>query len=221
MTPVVWRRVLTTPNDGGIQAGLDESSLNATTIFNLSKAVVMVVDDNNFSLNLTNQTLMGFGVKSRHQYSSAAEAQTALNSVHIDLLVVDCDMPGMNGYDLVRWLRHANLDPNSYVPVIMVAGHTPEKEVFKARDCGANFVVTRPLSPLVLLERIIWVARDPRPILQAGDYMGPDRRFHDKDPPKATGERRFDRIQAPKEAALAARQQVEAKAASSDIEKAS
>lgn len=186
-------------------SGLEGSTLTAGAIFNLGKAVAIIIDDNGFSLNLTNQTLMGFGVKSRHQCRSAAEAQDLLKAYTVDLLIVDCDMPEMDGYDLVRWLRHSGLDPNAYAPVIMVAGHTPESKVTKARDCGANFIVARPLSPLILLERILWVARDPRSILQAGDYFGPDRRFQDKDPPRATGERRFDKIKAAQAAAPQAR----------------
>ncbi|MDP1632286.1 MAG: response regulator [Caulobacter sp.] len=198
-------------------AGLEESSLNASAIFNLGKAAVMIVDDNNFSLNLTNQTLMGFGVKSRHQCTSAEAAQELLKSCVIDLLVVDCDMPGMDGYDLVRWLRGSRLDPNAYIPVIMMSGHTPESKVAKVRDCGANFFVARPISPLILLERVLWVARDVRPMLQAGNYIGPDRRFQELAPPKTTGERRQDRIHEAEQAALSA--QLEAADAAPDAAK--
>lgn len=187
-----------------LPAGLEASSLSATTVFSLSKAVVMVVDDNAFSLRLTAQTLLGFGVQSRHQCLSVDDAIEILKVYPIDLLVVDCDMPGKDGYDLVNWLRHSGQE-NAWVPVIMVAGHTPQSKVVKARDCGANFIVARPLSPAVLLERILWVARDPRPMLQAGDYAGPDRRFQDVGPPDNTGERRQDRIKADQMAALQAR----------------
>eukprot|EP01030_Chromulinospumella_sphaerica_P020714 gene20714-20640_t len=69
-------------------------------IFNLSRAIVMVVDDNNFSLRLTTQTLLGFGIQTRH---ACLDAQTAVNILRthpVDLLIVDCDMPGPDGYDL-------------------------------------------------------------------------------------------------------------------------
>lgn len=178
-----------------LPAGLADSSLAGNAIFNLSKAVVLVVDDNAFSLRLTTQTLLGFGVQSRHQTTSAEEAIGLLKSYPIDLLVTDCDMPGKDGYDLVSWMRRYGQE-NAWVPAIMVAGHTPQSKVLKARDCGANFIVARPLSPVVLLERILWVAKDPRPMLQAGDYFGPDRRFQDVGPPKDIGERRADMLKA-------------------------
>lgn len=184
--------------------GLEGSSLSGNTVFSLSKAVVLVVDDNPFSLRLTTQTLLGFGVQSRHQATSVDDAIKLLKSYPIDLLVVDCDMPEKDGYDLVNWVRRYGQE-NAWIPVIMVAGHTPQSKVIKARDCGANFIVARPLSPVVLLERILWVARDPRPMLQAGDYFGPDRRFQDVGPPEGIGERRQDLVRSAQLAALQAR----------------
>ncbi len=63
----------------------------------------------------------------------------------------------------------------------MTASHIRRGRVAEARDCGANFVVTKPFSPALLLERILWVARDTRPFLEVGDYLGPDRRFRHTD----------------------------------------
>ena len=156
----------------------------------------MVVDDNGYSLKLTTQTLLGFGMHSRHLCSSADQARKFLAANVVDLLIVDCDMPEEDGYDLVRWLRHSGMDPNAFAPVLMISGHIRRSMVDKARDCGANFIVTRPLTPSVLLERILWLARDPRPFIQAGDYLGPDRRFNE--PTLAPGqiERRADRLRA-------------------------
>ncbi|MDB5468712.1 MAG: two-component system response regulator [Caulobacter sp.] len=164
------------------------------TIFNLSRAVVMVVDDNAFSLRLTTQTLLGFGIKTRHLCADAQSAVDILKTGPVDLLIVDCDMPGPDGYDLVSWLRRSNLDPNAFTPTLMISGHTRASQVAKARDCGANFIVTRPITPAILLERILWMARDPRPFIQAGEYVGPDRRFNEPDLPPGQVERRADRL---------------------------
>lgn len=158
-------------------------ALRDSAILNLSGAETMVVDDSPFALGLTVQALRGFGAKVRHACTDPVEAMQRLQEDAIDLLIVDCEMPGMDGYDLVRWLRRSELKPNAFVPVIMTGGHVRRTRVLKARDCGANFMVTKPFSPLVLLERIVWAARDERPFLQVGDYFGPDRRFRDDGPP--------------------------------------
>ncbi|WP_374274811.1 response regulator [Brevundimonas sp.] len=171
-------------------SGVGEA-LRSSAVVNLSKAVVMVVDDEPFSLALTVQSLSGFGAQTKFACANAAEALNILKDEIVDLMVIDCEMPEVDGYDLVKQLRSAKNEPNSYVPVIMTAGHVKKSKVHKARDCGANFLVTKPFSPATLLERIVWAARDSRPFLQAGDYFGPDRRFRDDGPP-SSGERRWN-----------------------------
>jgi CheY-like chemotaxis protein len=167
-------------------------SLRESAIFNLAGAVTMVVDDSSFSLDLTCNALLGFGIQTRYACHGALEAMDILQDQNVDLILVDCDMPGMDGIELVRWLRRSDLDPNAYAPVIMTAGHLNRGRLNAARDCGANFVITKPFSATTLLERVIWVARDGRPFLEVGDYKGPDRRFRDMPPPGE--ERRADRL---------------------------
>jgi len=43
-----------------------------------------------------------------------------------------------------------------------------------------------------MLERIVWVAKEGRPFLFSGTYVGPDRRFRDGGPPDGIGRRRED-----------------------------
>lgn len=167
-------------------------ALRETAVINLTGAVTMVIDDSPFSLDITASALLGFGIKTRYACHSAAEAIEILRDHPIDLLVVDCEMPEMDGFELVRWLRRSGLDPNAFAPVIMTAAHIRRSRVTEARDCGANFVITKPFSAMSLLERIVWVARDTRPFLEVGDYFGPDRRFRESSPPGQ--ERRADVI---------------------------
>ncbi len=172
-------------------SGLGEA-LRDSAVINLTNAVTMVVDDSPFALELTTQALMGFGIRARHTCLDAAEAIEILKEQTVDLLVVDCEMPGIDGFELVRWLRRSGLDPNAFVPVIMTAAHIRRPRVAEARDCGASFIITKPFSATTLLERIVWVARDGRPFLEVGDYFGPDRRF--RTAPAPGEERRADLI---------------------------
>lgn len=152
-------------------------TLRESAVFNLGDAVTMVVDDSPFSLTLTANALSGFGIRPSFAMESGAQAKGLLAEKPVDLLLVDADMPDIDGFELVRWLRRSGPNPNAFIPVIMTASHIRRGRVAEARDCGANFVVTKPFSPALLLERILWVARDTRPFLEVGDYLGPDRRF--------------------------------------------
>lgn len=153
-------------------------ALRETAIINLTGAVTMVVDDSPFSAEITTSALLGFGIRTRYSCRSAPEAMEILGEAEIDLLVVDCEMPGMDGFEMVRWLRRSG-PPNAFVPVIMTAAHIRRSMVDKVRNCGANYIVTKPFSASSLLERIVWVAQDNRPFLEVGEYFGPDRRFRE------------------------------------------
>ncbi|WP_426028159.1 response regulator [Brevundimonas sp. TWP2-3-4b2] len=175
-------------------------SLRDTAVINLTTASAMVVDDSSFGLDLMCQALRGFGIRISHTCQSAAEAMEILSDQPIDFMVVDCEMPSVDGYELVRWLRRTGKG-NAMTPVIMTAAHVRRSKLTEARDCGANFVVTKPFSAATLLERIVWVARDTRPFLEVGDYFGPDRRVREHGPPAE--ERRVAEI---RNAAFAAEQ---------------
>lgn len=168
-------------------------TLRDSAVFNLTSAITMVVDDSSFGLDLTTEALRGFGIQTRYSCHSAGDAMEILKDNTVDLILIDCEMPGMDGHELVRWLRGSRIDPNAYVPVIMTAGHVRKSKVQAVRDCGANFLVTKPFSAASLLERVVWVARDTRPFLETGDYKGPDRRLKTAEP-RDDNERRADMV---------------------------
>ena len=95
-------------------------------------------------------------------------------------------------YDLVRRIRRNKAGGGRTAPIILLAGHTSQGNVLRARDCGASFVVAKPITPQVLYERIIWLAKDARPFVACDTYTGPDRRFQKLGPPAGTEGRRKD-----------------------------
>ncbi len=148
-------------------------------------------------------------------YKGTSAALTDLMAGAVDLLFVDVEMPGMDGLELISWLRRSCLDPNAFAPVIMTGGHVRKDKLNRVRDCGANFLLTKPFSATTLLERIVWTARDTRPFLEVGDYFGPDRRFRSGSAPGGT-ERRADLIRRAELEAARAAEQATALAAAGD-----
>ena len=162
---------------------------------NLEKASVMLIDANSQGLDILTQVFAGFGARTPHRCSMAKEAAELLKKVDVDLIVVEADLPGeMDGYDFVRWLRRSGLPQNAFASVILISGHTRTENVARARDCGANFIIVKPISPSVLLQRVIWVAKENRQFVECEAYVGPDRRFKNAGPPPGVKPRRKDDI---------------------------
>jgi hypothetical protein len=64
--------------------------------------------------------------------------------------------------------------------------------VARARDSGANFIVTKPIMPKVMFDRIIWLAKETRQFVDSENYVGPDRRHKAFGPPPGEKGRRHD-----------------------------
>lgn len=72
--------------------------------------------------------------------------ESELNGQQIDLVVTDCEMPGMNGYKLSRYVKE-----NYGIPVIMASG-TAEHDI--ADTNGIDLLLNKPVSPSELVEAV-------------------------------------------------------------------
>ena len=161
---------------------------------NLTKATVLLLQNNQAELDILGQVFIGFGVKAIRKCLTVNEAEDIIASgVVFDLIVVDCDLPNLAGYDFVAKLRRMEQNDNRLAPLMLVSGHTVPSSISKARDCGANFVVAKPITPKVMFDRVMWLAREERQFVVTDSYAGPDRRHKTFGPPPGVkGRRRED-----------------------------
>jgi CheY-like chemotaxis protein len=102
---------------------------------NLEHSTVLLVDDNPKSLDMLSSIFHGFGVREQIKCESAdAEAAEIVKRRAVDLILVDCSMPEMDGYDFTRWLRRETPVPTRYTPVIMLTGHAAQSK--RAQEPG-------------------------------------------------------------------------------------
>jgi PleD family two-component response regulator len=164
------------------------------TLFNLEKARILLVDGDQMSVNIMSQILLGFGAKNVMKSFDLEDARKQAVTNVVDLVIIDPATFGPNGYDYVPWLRRHASAQNRFVSVLSATGHTQATLVGRSRDAGVNFVVTKPLSPAIVFDRIMWMAREKRPFLECGNYIGPERRFQEIGPPPGEPGRRKDDI---------------------------
>lgn len=164
---------------------------------NLSKATVLLLQNNQTELDILGQVFIGFGVKAIRKCLSLNEADDCIkHGILFDLIIVDCDMPGGAGFDFVTRLRRMEDNDNRLTPIMLVSGHTVPSSISKARDCGANFVVAKPITPKTMFDRVMWLAREERQFVVTDTYAGPDRRHKTFGPPAGTKGRRHDDVSA-------------------------
>jgi serine/threonine protein kinase len=98
--------------------------------------------------------------KQGFQVCEAENGQDALaliNSGGLDLVVLDINMPGMSGLEVLRQIRLQQT--NSDLPVIMATAKAQSEDVVEALDMGANDYVTKPIDFPVLRARVVATLR--------------------------------------------------------------
>ena len=79
------------------------------------------------------------------------EALEQLLANPFDLLIVDVNMPQMDGLSFLRAVRSKSL-PLAATPALVTTSETAPQRVGAARAAGANFYLVKPLSPETLAE---------------------------------------------------------------------
>lgn len=172
----------------------DPSLSNLGSRIDLRKATVLLVEPNNQAMDVLTQIFLGFGASHTLRASSFEEAQQAVHANVVDLIACEATLQPEepDGYDFISWLRRSGLDPNAFAPALLISSHTSSRNVTRARDCGAHFMVSKPLAPTVMLQRILWIAQNNRTFVSCDVYCGPDRRFQNLGPPNGIGRRHND-----------------------------
>lgn len=112
---------------------------------------VLVVDDSATNLLLLSQMIKSINCTPL-PYSDALEAAETVKTLDIDLALVDFEMPGMDGVELIKALRA--LPKHTDVPIVMVTTCDQSSVRYAALDAGATDFLTKPIDPVETKSRI-------------------------------------------------------------------
>ena len=137
---------------------------------------VLVVDDNQYMRKMIRNLLVNCGVKDIYEAGDGITALDTLRTVGADVVILDWEMPLLNGAELVRIVRSPGVFPMPDVPIIMLSGYGERWRVLEAARLGVNEYLVKPVSAKALYDRLVSIVIQPRPVVQLGDYYGPEPR---------------------------------------------
>lgn len=85
-----------------------------------------------------------------------------------DLIVLDINLPGMDGFEFLQTFRRENA-----TPVIIVSARESDEDIVMGLGIGADEFVTKPFAPRVLVARIRAILRRSRNAVPTGISFGP------------------------------------------------
>jgi len=132
---------------------------------------ILVVDDEPEIVRLVRDYLESAGF----QVVTALDGPEALRVArrhHPDLVILDLNLPGLDGLDVARALRR-----DGEVPIIMLTARTEEPDRVAGLELGADDYVSKPFSPREIVARVRAVlrrvdsARSDAPVVRVGDAI--------------------------------------------------
>lgn len=120
-------------------------------------AKILCVDDDQYLTDLLRYALMreGFEVRMAH---TGRDALRMIRSEGLDLIILDVNIPDMNGFKVLSSLRTF-----SQVPVVMLTARAQDEDIIAGFGQGADDYVAKPFSVQVLINRVKAVLRRAKP----------------------------------------------------------
>ena len=144
---------------------------------------VLVVDDEHYMRKVVRTLLMSIGVRTVYEAAEAVSGLDVIRTMAPDVVIVDWEMPGLDGRGFVRMVRSPETFPYPDIPIIMLTGHSERSRVIEAMQSGVHEFLLKPVSSKALADRLTAVLNNPRKLVRNGDYYGPEPR---KSKPKLT-----------------------------------
>lgn len=124
-----------------------------------AELVVGLVEDDPVQSELYSAMLAAGGLRAQ-PYATAQEFRRRAGTESVDALLLDWNLPGMSGIDLLRSLR---AQPGNRLPVILLTANSDERDIVHGLQCGANDYIVKPPRPDEMVARIRAACRHSHP----------------------------------------------------------
>ena len=111
---------------------------------------VLLVDDSSTMRRIQRNVLAKLGYTDIVEAEDGLSAQVKLERIQVDLILLDWNMPNIDGLTFLKALRGEGVS----TPVIMVTTEGQKDNVITALQSGANSYVVKPFTPDILEKRI-------------------------------------------------------------------
>src|SRR6476660_3591868 len=114
-----------------------------------AKARILVVDDSSL-VRLYYRSALEKGGFEVEQAINGIEAMERVLSQPFDLVIVDVNMPRMDGFTFLRALRRSAADVAA-LPALIISTESEEQDLAEAKSSGANFYLVKPVAEAELV----------------------------------------------------------------------
>ncbi len=123
-----------------------------------SELRILIVEDNDINRLVINKIMKDWGVKLDNAINGV-DAIEKIKANTYDIILLDIEMPEMNGYQCIREIRTALPEPKKSVSVMAMTAHANKKERDKCIGLGMDDYISKPFDPLDLKQKIVALSK--------------------------------------------------------------
>jgi signal transduction histidine kinase/ligand-binding sensor domain-containing protein/CheY-like chemotaxis protein len=126
---------------------------------------VLVAEDNAINQRLVMRILEKRG----HSVKVAATGREALDSLgseEFDVVLMDVQMPDMDGLEATEWIRKSERNTGRRLPIVAITAHTMKGDREKCLAAGMDEVIAKPIDSVKLIEIVESIGSALRPAMQ-------------------------------------------------------
>ncbi|HEX5359930.1 MAG TPA: response regulator [Fluviicoccus sp.] len=140
--------------------GIQQPETNGDVAMRLGRLKVLIAEDNQLSQKVIRGMMQKLGVEST-LVSNGREAVQAVMRDHYDLVLMDCDMPYVDGYAATQEIRNwERQQQRKALPILALTAHILEEQKQKAYRAGMNEHLSKPIELCDLQNALIRWSKD-------------------------------------------------------------
>jgi len=120
--------------------------------YRIRQARILMVDDEPVNLKLLEKMLSADGYVNIHTLTDSREVEAAYEREHYDLILLDINMPHLDGFDVMARLK--GVESDGYLPVLVLTAQADRQTRLRALEAGARDFLSKPLDRAEVLNRI-------------------------------------------------------------------
>lgn len=132
--------------------------------FDFTGKRALIVDDIMINRQIASAilTMYGFEVEEATDGKYAVSLLSSVLPGHYDVILMDIQMPGMNGYEAVKAIRRMRDPVNSNVPILAMTANVLDEDKKRAQEEGMNGFIPKPIDRELLIETLVEILSDGR-----------------------------------------------------------
>ena len=132
-------------------------------LIDLNDAKILIAEDHQLNQAYMRKLMKSWGASDFDIVETGSDAIEAFKTQKYDVILMDCHMPNMNGYDATREIRELEKSTNQHIPIVAMTADAMTGTKERCLKAGMDDYVTKPTDPDELKSILMqWISFDER-----------------------------------------------------------